>query len=196
MEATGLLKRLLELPGGDQLLKCIQCGTCTGSCPMANAMDYGPRGLFALVKGGDIEEALHSNTFWFCASCYYCTVRCPRDILITDQMYAFKRLAVEQGIKPKVSTLQMYTAFYETVKEDGRLSETKMMRRFLLGSPKDLLKNTSMAALGMKLLRRGRMELKGETVADPDKFRVFLSKARNISPEKDEITSMDSGGAA
>ncbi len=196
MEAAGLLKRLLELPGGEQLLKCIQCGTCTGSCPMANAMDYGPRGLFALVKGGDIEEALNSNTFWFCASCYYCTVRCPREIRITDQMYAFKQLAIEQGIAPKVSTVAMYTAFYETVKENGRLSEAKMMRKYMLSTPKEILKNTGMASLGMKLLRRGRMELKVESVADPDGFRAMLARARNISPEKDETTSMDSGGVA
>ena len=88
MEARELLKELLKMPGGDQILKCIQCGTCTGSCPMAPAMDYGPRKLLAMAKGGDFHEVFDANTYWICASCYFCTVRCPRGIMM--QRYLMK----------------------------------------------------------------------------------------------------------
>ncbi|MCL4458693.1 MAG: hypothetical protein M1136_07225 [Chloroflexi bacterium] len=30
-------------PDRENLLTCIQCGTCTASCPTAYAMDYTPR---------------------------------------------------------------------------------------------------------------------------------------------------------
>ena len=35
---------------------CIQCGTCTGSCPNAFAMDYTPRHLWRMVLMGLKED--------------------------------------------------------------------------------------------------------------------------------------------
>jgi heterodisulfide reductase subunit C len=177
-EAKSLLKELLEMPGGDQILKCIQCGTCTGSCPMAPAMDYGPRRLFALAKGGDFEEVFHANTFWICASCYFCTVRCPRDIKITDIMYALKRMAVYREYTPHGErAAAMYGAFKKTVEKYGRLSEVKMMRSYLAKVPFDAFKN---ASLGMKLISKKRMEFKVEPVKNLSGFRRVLDKAREL----------------
>ncbi|MBC8158584.1 MAG: heterodisulfide reductase subunit C, partial [Alphaproteobacteria bacterium] len=31
--------------GGDKLNMCMQCGVCSGSCPLGEQMDYGPRRL-------------------------------------------------------------------------------------------------------------------------------------------------------
>ncbi|MBW2220604.1 MAG: 4Fe-4S dicluster domain-containing protein, partial [Deltaproteobacteria bacterium] len=62
---------------GKDILKCIQCGTCSGSCPFTDQMDYAPRGLFALIRDGEMDEVLKSNTMWFCSSCYQCVERCP-----------------------------------------------------------------------------------------------------------------------
>lgn len=178
MEARGLLKRLLELPGGDQILKCIQCGTCTGSCPMSSVMDYGPRRLFAMIKGGSVKEALASNTYWICASCYFCTVRCPRGIKITDIMYALKELSVKEGFYPASEpTAKMYLAFRETVEEYGRLSETKLMQRLGAKAPMELLKK---APVGLKLLMKKRMEFKVEPVRNLDAFKRVIRKAKEL----------------
>ena len=174
MEARGLLKELLEMPGGDQILKCIQCGTCTGSCPMAPAMDYGPRKLFAMAKGGDFHEVFDANTYWICASCYFCTVRCPRGIKITDIMYALKRMAMARGYAPKEKAAYMYQAFKDTVEDYGRLSEAKMMQRYLIKAPFDALKN---ASLGLRLLAKGRIEFKVEPVKDVAAFKRVLERA-------------------
>ncbi len=178
MEARGLLKELLEMPGGDQILKCIQCGTCSGSCPMYEAMDYGPRRLFAMAKGGDFKEVFGANTYWICASCYFCTVRCPRGIKITDIMYALKRMAVARGYTPREKSVYMYQAFKETVEQYGRLSEARMMQRYLMKAPMDAVKN---ASLGLKLLLKGRMEFKVEPVKDPVAFKGMLDKARELA---------------
>ncbi len=178
MEAKGLLKELLELPGGDQILKCIQCGTCTGSCPMSDVMDYGPRRLFALIKDGSIKEALRSNTYWVCASCYFCTVRCPRGIKITDVMYALKELSVKQGFYPAGEpTVKMYQAFRETVEEYGRLSEAKMMQKFGMKAPLDVIKK---APLGIKLFFKKRIETKVEPIKNLDAFKRVIQKARQL----------------
>ncbi len=79
-------------PGGESLLTCIQCGTCGGSCPSGADMDHTPRQLFAMINAGLRQDVLHSNTPWYCVSCYYCTVRCPKEIPITELMYTLKRM--------------------------------------------------------------------------------------------------------
>lgn len=58
-------------------------------------MDHTPRALFALLRAGERDTALRSNTPWICVSCYNCVVRCPQDIHITDVMYALKSMAIE-----------------------------------------------------------------------------------------------------
>ncbi len=178
MEAKGLLKEILEFPGGDQILKCIQCGTCTGSCPMSHVMDHGPRKLFALVKGGSVREALRSNTYWICASCYFCTVRCPRGIKITDIMYALKELSIKKGIYPvDEPTAKLYLAFKETVEEYGRLSEAKMMQKYGMKAPLQALRK---APLGIKLFFKKRMETKVEPVKNLEAFKRVMQKAKEL----------------
>lgn len=81
----------------EELLKCIQCGTCSASCPTAYAMDYTPRQIIAALRAGELDKVLRSNTPWLCASCYYCTVRCPAGIQFTEFLYG-------RMIEPEEST--------------------------------------------------------------------------------------------
>ncbi len=79
---------------GNPIKECIQCGTCSGSCPAAEFMDHTPRKLIGLIRANYKDEVLASNTYWLCASCYQCTVRCPAGIDIADMMYALKRYSM------------------------------------------------------------------------------------------------------
>lgn len=92
------LNAVYGIPGGDKIKQCIQCGTCSASCPTSYAMDYSPREIFAAFRAGMLDRVLKSNTVWLCSSCYYCTVRCPSGIKVTDIMYELKRLGVEFGL--------------------------------------------------------------------------------------------------
>ncbi|RLC61176.1 MAG: hypothetical protein DRI80_09390 [Chloroflexota bacterium] len=85
-------------PEWEQLLSCIQCGTCSASCPTAFAMDYTPRQLWQMVRLGMKEDVLSSRTFWLCTTCKSCQVRCPRDIPITDTMIALKEYATRVDV--------------------------------------------------------------------------------------------------
>jgi Fe-S oxidoreductase len=85
-------------PDGRLLRRCIQCGTCSASCPTAYAMDYTPRQLWRLVQLGFVEEVLNSHTFWLCTVCKSCQVRCPRGIGIMDAMVGLKEWATREGI--------------------------------------------------------------------------------------------------
>lgn len=77
----------------EKMLACIQCGTCSASCPTAYAMDHTPRQLWQMVRLGLEAEVLTSRTFWLCTVCNSCQVRCPRGIPITETMVALKEYA-------------------------------------------------------------------------------------------------------
>ena len=92
-----LLSAVTELRGGERVLTCYQCGTCSGSCPTASAMDYNPRRILHMLRLGLAERVLDSRGIWLCTACYSCTDRCPREIKITDAMLSLRRLAVDRG---------------------------------------------------------------------------------------------------
>jgi heterodisulfide reductase subunit C len=76
------------------ITNCLQCGTCSGSCPAVEFMDHSPRKMIGMIRANMKEEVLASNTYWSCASCYQCTVRCPAGIDIAELMYALKRYSM------------------------------------------------------------------------------------------------------
>jgi heterodisulfide reductase subunit D len=109
-------------PDGRLIRRCIQCGTCSASCPTAYAMDHTPRQVWRLVSLGFVEEVLHSHTFWLCTVCKSCQVRCPRGISITDAMVALKEWAVREGIQvpERLETLgETVTSYYNISADDN-----------------------------------------------------------------------------
>jgi heterodisulfide reductase subunit D len=85
-------------PKWEELFSCMQCGTCSSSCPTAYAMDYTPRQLWQMMRLGMEEEVLNSQTFWLCTACKSCQVRCPRGISLTDAMLALKEYATREDV--------------------------------------------------------------------------------------------------
>ena len=152
------LEDIYSIPGGEKIRECIQCGTCSASCPTSYAMDYTPREVIAALRAGILDRVLESNTIWLCASCYSCTVRCPSGIKLTDVMYELKRLAVEFSIVDKKAKAPVVSKlFVDLVDKNGRISEVSLVGKFML-------KTNPFAAIGMmprawKLLKRGRMPL-------------------------------------
>jgi len=86
-------------PDLEVLRTCIQCGTCSASCPTAYAMDYTPRQLWKLIQLGLRDEVVNSRTFWLCTTCKACTVRCPRGIDLTETMLMLKQYAVKEELQ-------------------------------------------------------------------------------------------------
>jgi heterodisulfide reductase subunit D len=86
------------IPQWEELLSCMQCGTCSSTCPTAHAMDFTPRQLWQMLQLGMEDEVLHSQTFWLCTVCKSCQVRCPRGISLTDTMVALKEYATRKGV--------------------------------------------------------------------------------------------------
>ncbi len=65
---------------GQNLLACLQCGKCSGGCPIASESVGGPRQLLAKILYGQREAALQDPTWWYCVSCGTCMTRCPVEI--------------------------------------------------------------------------------------------------------------------
>jgi heterodisulfide reductase subunit C len=152
--------------------RCIQCGTCSASCPFANLMDHSPRELMALIRDGDIEDALCSNTPWFCVSCYQCLVRCPREIPVTDVMYALKQMAADYSLGPKDNRmLDFYRAFQREIHQHARISSVFLMARYAMRHPVDAI---TKSRLGLRLLTRGRLDLVPEKVRGKKAIRKIL----------------------
>jgi heterodisulfide reductase subunit C len=137
---------------------CIQCGTCSGSCPNAFAMDLTPRRLWRMVLLDRVEAIFDSKTFALCSACYSCTLRCPRGLPLTDAMAALKQMGVQRERPYLRSGNRFYGSFLESVRRHGRVRETEFMTLYFasMGNPFLPLRFTP---LGMRLLRRGKLQL-------------------------------------
>jgi heterodisulfide reductase subunit C len=177
-----LYDQVVAIPGGERLKLCLQCGTCGGSCPSGPDMDHTPREIFALIMAGKREEVLKSNTFWFCVSCYYCTVRCPQQIPITAIMYQLKHIAA--GDKKYTADATAFSqAFINMVENFGRGFELGLATQFyVMNHPLSALGMTPIA-LGM--LARGRMALLPTRIKDLNGLRAILHKAKQIARQRD-----------
>jgi heterodisulfide reductase subunit C len=187
-----LRKKFLEeaqvVPGGDRISRCLQCGTCTGSCPVSYAMDISPRMVIALFRAGQIEEILRSRTIWICASCYMCTTRCPQGIKITDLLYALKRTAMDTGLYPgRFPIYQLSKNFVHLVNRYGRNPEILLLLRYYLRrNPLALFR---LIPLGFAMWRKGRTSFFPAKIKGIQTIRQILeaSKGLELSQEKERV---------
>jgi heterodisulfide reductase subunit C len=177
----GFAYEVAAIPGGEGLFECLQCGSCSGICPIATLMDYTPRRLINMVREGFRNEVLHSRTVWLCASCYSCTVNCPAGIHITDVMYALKRLAMKEGTHPRWFPIPaLAEQFLNNVRRSGRNNEIAVALGLALRTnPLKLLK---MAPIGLRLFRTGRISISGEKVRDPEALDRLLRRVQEARP--------------
>ncbi len=165
-------------PGGENIRACIQCGVCTGSCPMAGEMEYPPRRVIALIRAGMRDEVLSSSSMWHCLSCYLCTVRCPRGVKPTELAHALESLATEHGFRVKgTRTPAMYRSFVSSIRGNGRVHEFGTMLRYYLTRP---LEAPKMLPTGLKLFLHGRMPLMPKKVEGRDDLSKVIQKFREV----------------
>lgn len=96
------IERINEL-SGENVKVCMQCGTCTAACPMADEMDFFPRKVMHYSQFGMLNRMEDINSYWKCDSCHSCSVRCPRGIDIAKVMEALRLLVLrtnENFIEP------------------------------------------------------------------------------------------------
>ncbi|MCW4051997.1 MAG: 4Fe-4S dicluster domain-containing protein [Candidatus Bathyarchaeota archaeon] len=117
-----------KIHGGEKLLNCLQCGTCTSDCPIARFSDtYRPRQLIRMTQIGLRDKVLSSDSLWLCASCFTCTDRCPQDVEVANVIRVLRNLAAQQALIPKV-----FKQLGATILETGyayRIPELRLKKR-------------------------------------------------------------------
>lgn len=165
-------------PNGYRLRHCLQCGTCGGSCPNGPDMDYTPRGLFALIAANEREKVLSANTMWFCVSCYLCTVRCPKQVPITETMYTLKEIAFRERQYGGTDAAALARTFTDLLEKYGRSYELGLASRFyLLNKPTSLLQ---MGPMGLAMMSRGRMTFIPTKIRGTAQLRAIIHKAKEL----------------
>ena len=161
------------MPGCEKLDSCIQCGTCSGICPLSIYMDMPPRRVINLVRAGFKKEVMQSNTVWLCSSCYACTVECPREIKVTDVMYAIKQQAIREGAFPSRFPMPVLAReFFKMVRGHGRINEIWLVAWLLIYT--NVFKGLGMTRLGFELFKRGRMSLLHDNIKGRDQVQKIL----------------------
>ena len=93
---TEFYEKIVEL-SGEQVALCDQCGTCSGGCPFVEEMDINPSQIMRLVMLGQ-KSVMDSKTMWICASCFTCTVRCPRELDVSKVSEALRQTKLRTAV--------------------------------------------------------------------------------------------------
>ena len=82
------------------LLACIQCGKCTGGCPISPKSALNPRALiYQMLLGGDFELVARDE-LWDCTTCATCGMRCPKGVKAYDLIIGLRGQWIESGKIP------------------------------------------------------------------------------------------------
>ncbi len=108
------LETLTGIPEGRNVLTCIQCGMCAGTCPYGEYMEYPPRKIIAMLRAGLIEEVFHSDSLLNCVACYSCMAKCPRGIRLTEVLLPLVKERVFEHL-PEVPR-ELQTALQNTLR--------------------------------------------------------------------------------
>src|SRR3989304_5498522 len=120
---------LTQLDGGPNrktVLNCMQCGVCSGSCPLGDVMEYPPRKMILNARSGYLDDVLKSPSLWMCIGCYTCSRRCPQAIELTDGLWpALRDKAMQNGVQPPP---ELQDAFQNVFKYGNSLGESPRKR--------------------------------------------------------------------
>jgi len=180
---------------GDWVKMCMQCGVCSGSCPLGDAWEHPPQELFMMIRAGKREEVLTSESMWMCTSCYNCIVRCPRGLPITHIMHGLANYAHRLGIAAKSNPTRRFAKiFWNNIASTGRVSELKLSigLYFMDGIGEGIKRGLGMAGVGLGLMKTGRLNPLGlfqsSGIKAKKDLHKILAKAREIEDTRKGIS--------
>jgi heterodisulfide reductase subunit C len=121
-------------------------------------MDFTPRQLWRLLLLGCKDDIFESNTFALCSACYYCTLRCPRGLPLTEAMAALKQIAAQEDLPAYKQSTLFYKSFMESVRRHGRVREMEFMTLYFWAMKSPLMP-LKFAPLGVRLMAKKKLPL-------------------------------------
>ena len=80
---------------------CIQCGTCTGGCPVKFRSPLNMRRLVRQAAYSENPSPLFKRPeLWACTTCSTCTLRCPAGVKNVDLIMGIRNFLANQGEVP------------------------------------------------------------------------------------------------
>ena len=86
------------------LLGCIQCGRCTGGCPVSLRTPLNIRRfVYDTVNEDQLEDLSGKNEIWDCTTCFTCAARCPKGLEPLEVLIGLRGIQIEEGkVQPTV----------------------------------------------------------------------------------------------
>ncbi len=101
-----------------EFLACIQCGTCTSSCPVTHIDPrFNPRKIVRMAAFGMRDELFSRGLIWLCSTCNTCIERCPQDAM-KGFVSSLRNIAAKDGCLHPT-----FRKILEIVREHGRIYE-------------------------------------------------------------------------
>lgn len=172
---------------GHWVKMCMQCGVCSGSCPLGKHWAHPPQEIFMMIRAGKREEVLTSTSMWMCTSCYNCIVRCPRELPITHIMHGLAHYAQRLGlVHQRQQTAKFSQLFWNNLAHKGQVNELRlgMALYFMNGLGEGIKTALKMSGVGINLANTHRMNprelLGGHGLKDMTGFRKMITKAQAL----------------
>ena len=174
-------KTIQSYPGGENVHRCWQCGSCTNSCTVyAINTDFNPRYWIYLVNLGMKDELLKDkDIIWQCVSCNKCTNICPKDVRPEGVMKALQHWLEDEGHVPQSSSTLFDEEFTRQCLERGRIEDTEVITNFLKKTGQDIVDLVRKGWLGIMVARMNKWPLLKE-----GKIGKFLARMPITGPVK------------
>lgn len=118
------IKKIIEFGGGDVQV-CLQCGNCTGVCPVSMKTENKVRNIIKMCQMGLKNKVL--STPWVCATCYRCFEHCPSGMNPAELIVALRHIVVRELGPPPfvVATAQNLANLGQSVEVSGKIIEIR-----------------------------------------------------------------------
>lgn len=176
---------------GHWVKMCMQCGVCSGSCPLGPYWEHPPQEIFMMIRAGERDAVLQSDSMWMCTSCYNCIARCPRGLPITHIMHGLAHYSKRLGLAPKEQPTSKFSQrFWENLEKTGRVNELKLglSLYFMNGFAEGIKTALKMKDVGLGMTKAGRMNpmeiFGGHKCQGAGDIQKMIKKAREIEESR------------